>query len=170
MNILHASHNLVHQELDVVVGELLSLDNVVKIGAHEWSDEVDIVELGQGLGRGEDVEQPDDVLVSHVLQHPKLPIRSLRVNGGLKRPCQLLDGHPRSLVLLLGVDRAAHLAVGPRADGAQLCVAVGHLPNGLVQLDLVEVLLHRDSAFFGWVSKQRGCPKTVANLTLRSNF
>ena len=51
VDVLHASENLVDEELDMVVGQLLRFDDVIEVCAHEVSDEVEIAELGQGRGR-----------------------------------------------------------------------------------------------------------------------
>ena len=59
MNILHPPDNLVDQELDVVIGELLGLDDVVEVCPHEVGHHVHIRELvKRALGR-EAVQQPN---------------------------------------------------------------------------------------------------------------
>lgn len=93
MDVLHAPEDLIDEELNMVVAETLSFDNLVEVGAHQRGHEVDIGEAVHRFGRGEDVQQPNDVLVIHVLEHPQLSVRPFGVDGGLERPGQLLDGH-----------------------------------------------------------------------------
>ena len=59
MNILHPPDNLVDQELDVVIGELLGLDDVVEVCPHEVGHHVHIRELVQRALGGEAVQQPN---------------------------------------------------------------------------------------------------------------
>ena len=40
MNILHTPHNLINQELNMIIRQLLSLDDVVEVGAHQVGDHV----------------------------------------------------------------------------------------------------------------------------------
>lgn len=61
VDVLHTPEDLVDEELDVVVGELLRLDDVVEVGAHKVRDEVEVAELGQRHRGSEDVLQPDDL-------------------------------------------------------------------------------------------------------------
>ena len=61
VDVLHASENLVDEELDMVVRQLLRFDDVVEVCAHEVSDEVEVTELGQARGWSKDVLQSDDL-------------------------------------------------------------------------------------------------------------
>ena len=61
VNVLHAPEDLVDEELDVVVAQLLRLHDVVEVGAHQVRHQVHVGELAQVLGRGEHVEQADDL-------------------------------------------------------------------------------------------------------------
>ena len=74
VDVLHAPENLVDEELDVVVGELLRLDDVVEVGAHEVRDKVEIAELGQRCRGSEDVLQPDDLKSKFPLKLNQVPI------------------------------------------------------------------------------------------------
>ena len=59
MNILHPPDNLVDQELDVVIGQLLGLDDVVEVCPHEVGHHVHIRELVQCALGCEAVQQPN---------------------------------------------------------------------------------------------------------------
>ena len=76
VDVLHAPENLVDEELDVVVGELLRLDDVVEVGAHEVRDEVEVVELGKIRRGSEDVLQPDDLKTKLPLKLNHVPINN----------------------------------------------------------------------------------------------
>ena len=62
MNVLHSSQNLVDEELDVVVRQLLSFDDVVQVGAHQRAHQVDISEVVERGARRENIHQVDDLL------------------------------------------------------------------------------------------------------------
>lgn len=95
VDVLEAAQHLVDQELHVIVGKALRSNDVVQVGSHEMSHEVDLLERFQGVAMVEGVEQSDDVLVVHVLQQPKLAKRPLGMRRGLKGTIQLLNGHFR---------------------------------------------------------------------------
>ena len=67
MNIFHPPDNLVDQELDVVIGELLGLDDVVEVCPHEVGHHVHIRELIQRALGGEAVQQPNYLEWGHEL-------------------------------------------------------------------------------------------------------
>jgi hypothetical protein len=142
VDIFHAANYLVHQELDMIIRQFLRFDNVVEVSAHQGRDQIDVVKFGQRLGRGEDIEEADDILVSHVLQHAQFAVCPLCVNSGLERPGQLLNGHLCVLFVLVTIGGTTNLAVGSRPNRYQVCVTVGHVPNRFVQLHCVVVFLH----------------------------
>ena len=45
VDVLHASEDLVDEELDVIVAQLLRFHNVVQVRSHQMGDEVDVREL-----------------------------------------------------------------------------------------------------------------------------
>ena len=61
LSILHAADDLVDEELDVVVGKLLSLDDVVEVSAHEVSDHIHVTKLVQAALWREAVQQTNDL-------------------------------------------------------------------------------------------------------------
>ena len=65
MDVLHAAEDLVDQELDVVVRQLLSLDNVVEVGPHQRADQVHVSEVVQRRAGGEHVQQVDDLKIEN---------------------------------------------------------------------------------------------------------
>ena len=73
VDVLHAPEDLVDEELDVVVGELLRLDDVVEVRAHEVGDEVEVAELGQSRRGSEDVLQPDDLKTRYIIETESCP-------------------------------------------------------------------------------------------------
>lgn len=86
----------------MVVGEALRSDDVVQVGPHQMRHHVDLLERVQRVPTGmKHVQQPDDVLVVHVLQHAKFAVRSLSVYRRLEWARQLLDGH-LGVVLAVG--------------------------------------------------------------------
>jgi hypothetical protein len=95
VNVFEASKHLVDEELNVVVGETLGADDVVKVSAHQMGDQVDLLERLQCVTLMKDIEQSDDVLVIHVFQQAQLTKRPLGMGRGLKRAIQLLYRHFR---------------------------------------------------------------------------
>lgn len=93
MDVLEPSKHLIYKELHVIVGQSLRADNVVQVGAHQVSDEVNLLEGLQGVPMVERVKQSDDVLVVHVLQKAQLAERSLGMGGSLKGTIKFLDGY-----------------------------------------------------------------------------
>ena len=65
MDVLHAAEDLVDQELDVVVRQLLSLDNVVQVGPHQRADQVHVSEVVQRRAGGEHVQKVDDLKIEN---------------------------------------------------------------------------------------------------------
>ena len=55
VDVLQAPKDLIDKELDVVVGQLLGLHDVVQVGAHQGADQVDVTEAVEGHARREDV-------------------------------------------------------------------------------------------------------------------
>ena len=65
IEVLHAAEDLVDQELDVVVRQFLSLDNVVQVGPHQRADQVHVSEVVQRRAGGEHVQQVDDLKIEN---------------------------------------------------------------------------------------------------------
>ncbi len=61
VDVLHAPEYLVDEELHVVVAQLLRLDDVVEVRPHEVRHQVHVGELGQRRGRGEHVQEANDL-------------------------------------------------------------------------------------------------------------
>lgn len=103
VDVLQAAQNLVHQELHVIVGQALRANDVVQIGAHQVRAHVHLLKVLQlGAVRMEHVQQPDHVLVVHVLEQPQLAVGALRVHRRLEGARQLLDRH---FHVVVGVER-----------------------------------------------------------------
>lgn len=81
--VLQAAQDLVDEELDMLVRQALGADDVVQVGAHQVRHQVDLLERFERIvgPRMEHVQQADNVLVVHVLQHAQLPVGALRVDG-----------------------------------------------------------------------------------------
>jgi hypothetical protein len=47
---------LIDEKLDVVVGQLLGLDDIVEVGAHQWAHQVDVREVVQRGARRENIQ------------------------------------------------------------------------------------------------------------------
>ena len=91
-SILHAADDLVDEELDVVVGKLLSLDDVVQVSSHQvghldtvdWVRKkgyyyhVDISKLVKCVLRCEAVEKSNDLKVAYISKNKKLRLLKIR--------------------------------------------------------------------------------------------
>lgn len=86
----------------MIVAQLLGADDAVKIGLHEFLDEVDLLELLE-IGWTEDVEDGDDVLVMKVAKELDLA-EGAEAEHGVVKGCYALDG---DLALGGDVDRGA---------------------------------------------------------------
>ena len=61
VDVFHSSEYLVDQELDMVIRQLLSLDDVVEVGAHQMGHQVDVIELAQLTSGSENVQKSNDL-------------------------------------------------------------------------------------------------------------
>lgn len=131
VDVFHASEDLIDQKLDVVVGQSLSLDNVVQVGPHQVGDQVHVDKLVQGFAGRKDIQQANDVFMVHVLEHSQLSVRPLGVDGRLEGPGQLLDGHFQAgsvSELRHGVGGTADLQHSVSGDSSQ-CTNTHHSPD-----------------------------------------
>ena len=92
LSILHAADDLVDEELDVVVGKLLRLDDVVQVSSHQVSHletvdwirkkghfyHVDISKLIKCVLRCEAVEKSNDLKVAYISKNKKLRLLKIR--------------------------------------------------------------------------------------------
>lgn len=56
VDILETTQDLVHQKLDMIIGELLRADDVVQVSPHEVGHHVHLLKLLQCFLRAEDVQ------------------------------------------------------------------------------------------------------------------
>lgn len=91
VNVLKTAQHLIDQKLYVIVCQTLRSNYVVQISTHQMRNEINLLERLQCIPVIKSIQQPDDVLMIHVLQQPKLAKCPLSVSRRLKWTIKLLD-------------------------------------------------------------------------------
>lgn len=94
VNIFKTPKDLVHQKLNMIIRQLLCANNVVEVGAHQMCHKVHLLEgLQRIIARMKNIQQANNVLVIHVLQHSQLTICAFGVHRRVEWTRQLLYGN-----------------------------------------------------------------------------
>ena len=84
---------MVGEKNDLILAELLCLEHVIQVGAHQIRGEINVVETLGRVGAAEQVQQLNNVIVVDMLEQSNLSVGAFRMYVGGKRFGQLFDRH-----------------------------------------------------------------------------
>lgn len=138
MEVLQTSEYLVEEDLDVVSRQVLWRDDdLVQVALHELRDDVDLLEEVQ-VGRLEDVERGQHILMLEETQHAQLPEDPLAGDERLEDVGHLLQGDPSAVT---GVRHSPYNTEGAVADGSVWSHLAAVRRGGSCCLSMVGLLL-----------------------------
>jgi hypothetical protein len=124
VKVLEAAEDLVEDEADIIEFEedVVAFEHFLEVTVAELSDDVDLVEVVQGLALGdENLDEANDIGVLAVFEKDDLAEDAAGLGEGLEEVDDLLDGHIRVVAL---ADCLGHVAIGALADDFLYFVAL----------------------------------------------
>lgn len=127
MQVLEASENLVHEKLNMLIGQrLIRFDDLAEIRLHQLGNHVDLVELLERLGLEDGLDRQNIVVVQKTLDF-ELSQRSQSEDFVLKSLLNLLDCNQIVRLLFILVLGSDDDSVSARADWVDNLVVFGEL-------------------------------------------
>lgn len=113
MDVFQATEELVDEELAVVITKGRRLEHVLKVGVHDFGNDVNIMEEAF-MGRDDKVFDGEDVLMLHMSKKHDFTKGATSSKGSLESVWDFLDSH---FLVCVDVVESVDLSISSCADG-----------------------------------------------------